>query len=80
MDISGYIKDNSLKIIVKPNSDKNEILGYIPEKQALKVAIKAPPENNKANIEIIKFFNRLTKKQTHIITGLTSKEKLLKFS
>ena len=73
MDISGFIKDSSLKIIVKPNSNKNEIIEYLPEKQALKVAIKAPPEDNKANIEIIKFFNRLTKKQTRIVAGLTSK-------
>lgn len=80
MDISDYIKYSSLKIIVKPNSNKNEILEYIPEKQALKVAIKAPPENNKANIEIIKFFSRLTKKKARIAGGLTSKEKLLKFS
>jgi uncharacterized protein (TIGR00251 family) len=80
MDITDYIKGNSLKIIVRPNSAKNEILGFIPEKQAVKVSIKAPPENNKANIEVIKFFNRLTKKQTHIIAGLKSKEKLLKFS
>lgn len=80
MDITSYIKDNSLKIIVKPNSKKNEIIGYDSQKQALKLAIKAPPENNKANIEVIKFFNRLTKKQVKIIKGLTSKEKLLKFS
>ena len=79
MDVSSYIKDSSLKIIVKPNSGKNEILGYISEKHAVKVAIKAPPEDNKANIEVIKFFNRLTKRQTRIISGLTSKEKLLKF-
>jgi uncharacterized protein len=80
MAISDYIKGNSLKIIVKPNSRKNEILGYDDGKKVLKVSIKAPPENNKANIEVIKLFNRLTKKQTHIISGLTSKEKLLKFS
>lgn len=80
MDISDYIKGSYLKIIVKPNSNKNEILGYDNEKKAMKVSIKAPPENNRANIEIIKFFNRLTKKHTSIISGLTSKEKLLKFS
>ncbi|MBW2992677.1 DUF167 domain-containing protein [Candidatus Woesearchaeota archaeon] len=80
MEIISYIKNNSLKIIVKPNSKKNDILNYDKNKQALKVSIKAPPENNKANIEIIKFFNKLTKKHTKIIKGLTSKEKLLKFS
>lgn len=80
MNIDDYIKDNSLKIIIKPNSKKNEILDYNKQKQALRVSIKAPPENNKANIEIIKFFSKLTKKQVKIIKGLTSKEKLLKFS
>lgn len=80
MDIKNYIEDNSLKIIVKPNSKQNKIIEYNKAKQALKIAIKAQPEKGKANLEIIKFFNKLTKKQTKIIKGLTSKEKLLKFS
>ena len=80
MDINDHIKNNSLKIIVKPNSKKNQVLNYDKQHQALKVAIKAPPEKGKANLEIIKFFRKLTKKQTKIIKGLTSKEKLLKFS
>lgn len=79
MNLSNYIKDSSLKIIVKPNSKKNEILNYDKNKKALRVTIKAPPKNNKANLEIIKFFSKLTKKQVKIIKGLTSKEKLLKF-
>lgn len=79
MDVKPYIKNNSLKIIVKPNSKKKEILGLNKEKQALKVAIKAEAQKGKANLEIIKFFNKLTKKQTKIIKGLASKEKLLKF-
>lgn len=80
MDINSHIKDSSLKIIVRSNSGKNEILGYDKNKQALRVKIKAQSENNKANLEIIKFFNKLAKKQTKIIRGIKSKEKLLKFS
>ena len=77
MDISKYIKNNKLKIIVKPNSPKNKILKY--EKNALKIAIKAKPEKGQANKEIIKFFSKLLKKKTSIIRGLKSKEKILKF-
>jgi len=72
------ITQNPFKIIVKPNSPKSELLGYDKERQAYRVAIKAKPEDNKANIEIIKFFSRLLKKRVHIISGLKSKEKLLK--
>lgn len=79
MDLSNYLKNNTLSIIVKPNSSKNEILGYDETKKALKVSIKAQPENNKANIEIIKFFSKLTGKKVKIISGLTSKNKILKF-
>ncbi len=80
MNLDEFVVSNSLKIIVKPNSKKNEIIIYDKQKKALKITIKAPPENNKANLEIIKFFNKLTKKNTKIIKGLTSKEKLLKFT
>jgi uncharacterized protein (TIGR00251 family) len=76
MNLLDYIKDNRLKIIVKPNSPKNEIIGY---DNGLRVNIKAPAENNKANIEVIKFFRKITKRDVNIISGLKSKKKVLKF-
>ena len=78
--IEKYFKDNKLSIIVKPNSSKNEIKSYCNNRNALKVNIKAPAENNKANIEIIKYFSKLTKKQVKIISGLTSKKKIIRFT
>ncbi len=69
-----------IKIIVKPNAKKDELLGFDEERQAYKVAIAAPPEDNKANIAVIKFFTRLTKKKVTIVTGLTSKQKILNIS
>ena len=80
VDFSKYIKNNFLKILVKPNSSKNEILDYDSDKEALKVAISAPAEDNKANIEVIKFFKKLTKKNVSIKFGIKSKEKVLKFT
>jgi len=72
------IKENPFKIIVKTGSNKNEVIGYDENRQAYKVAISALPENNKANIEIIKFFSKLLKKRVYIIKGIRNKEKILK--
>lgn len=74
-----YIKNGHLKIIVKPNSRENEILSYDSDRNALRVSIAAPAEDNKANIEVIKFFSKLLKKKVRIKSGLRSKEKLLEF-
>jgi len=45
-----------------------------------RVDVAAPPEDNKANREIIKFFSKLTKKKVTILTGLTSKKKVLRIA
>ena len=80
MNIEKYIQNNSLKIIVKPNAKKNEILGYDESRKAVKVAIAAQAEKGKANLEVVKFFSKLLKKPVKIKSGLTSKEKLLKIA
>lgn len=80
MNIEDYMKNNSLKIIVKPNASKSEILGYDESRQAVKVAIAAPPDKGKANKEVIKFFSKLLKRKIEIKIGLKSREKVLVFS
>ena len=79
IDISKYIIDDRLTISVKPNSSKNEITCFDDDKKILKVNIRAPAENNKANIEVIKFFSKLTKKEVKIMSGFTAKKKVLRF-
>lgn len=78
MEIKDYIKNNSLTIIAKPNSPATEIIKWDEEKQALRINVKAKPENNKANLEIIKFFSKLLKKRVEIIKGFKNREKLLR--
>ena len=80
MNIENHIKNNRLKIIVKPNCGENQIMGFDSAKDAVKVAICAPAEDNKANIEVVKFFSKLLKKKVRIRSGLRSKEKLLQIS
>ncbi|MBD3313487.1 YggU family protein [Candidatus Woesearchaeota archaeon] len=72
--------DNLMRIIVKPNSPKSEIIAVDEARNALRVNIKAPPEKGKANKEVVKFFSKLLKKKVEIVSGKTSKEKLLKIS
>ena len=63
-------------VIVKPNSPKNEVINQ--DNNILKIALKAQPEQGKANIELVKFFKKHFKKDIKIISGLTSKKKLVK--
>lgn len=67
-----------IKIKAVPNSSKNEICELLDN--ALKVKIKAPAVENKANEELVKFFSKLLKvlKSSVILkSGGTSKLKSL---
>ncbi|MBN2459459.1 YggU family protein [Candidatus Woesearchaeota archaeon] len=74
---SEFIKDNTLRILVKPNKRQDYILGYDYERKALIVDIKAPAEQNKANKEVVKFFRKILKKNVKIKSGHTSHLKVL---
>lgn len=69
-----------MKLTVKilPNSKKSEIIGY--ENEILKIKIKAPPLEGKANEELIRFLSKkwkIPKSKIKIMKGLTSKIKIL---
>ena len=71
------IKELKFKIIVKPNSRENKIEGFDNERNAYRISIKAKPEDNKTNIEIIKFLSKSLKKKVRIVSGLKSREKII---
>ena len=75
-----FVKDGKLSVIVKPNSRDNEVVGWDEVRNALKINIKAEPENNKANIELIKFLSKILKKDVSIISGFTNKKKVLRIN
>jgi len=76
MDISDCIVNNSLTIKAKPNTKKTKITKV--KNNIIHLDVAAPAEHNKANIEILKFFTKLLKKQVTFVKGKTSKEKVLK--
>ena len=46
-------------------------------RNAYKISIKARAEDNKANIELMKFLSKTTKKKARIVSGLRSREKIV---
>lgn len=70
-----------LKLKVIPGSSKDCIMGWLGD--ALKVKIKAPPENGKANAAVEKFmakFLGVSRKDLTIISGFTSPNKIIEIS
>jgi uncharacterized protein (TIGR00251 family) len=78
-DISSYTNNNVLKVIVKPNAPKTEVLSFDNNKQALRIAVAAVPDKDKANTELLKFLKRQTGRKAEIITGVKNREKTIRF-
>ncbi len=71
-------KSGTLKVEIKPNAVRNEVTGWIPEKGAFKVSVKAPPKEGRANMGLVKFLSKLLKREVRIVSGHTSRRKVLK--
>lgn len=71
-------KENQIKAIIKPNSRKNKI-DRVDSKGVYHISIKAPPEKNKANKELLKFLRKTFRKPVRIISGLKTRRKVLEF-
>ncbi|MDO8510744.1 MAG: DUF167 domain-containing protein [Nanoarchaeota archaeon] len=74
MDISKHLENGRLKIKVIPHAGRTEL---IEESGKLKLYLKAAPEKNKANLELIKFFKKEYKLSVRIKSGETNREKVL---
>lgn len=74
----GCISEDSFRVLVKPNASRNEILSYDDARKAYKISIKEPAEDNRANIELIKFLSKEMGKRVKIISGHTSKIKTVR--
>ena len=64
---------------VKPNSSKQEIVNFGDFRYL--VYLKSPPEDNKANIELINLMSkhlRVSPAKMHISFGKSSDEKMIK--
>jgi uncharacterized protein (TIGR00251 family) len=66
----------TLVVKVKPNAPKTRIISE--DGDNLTIEISAPAEQNKANIELIKFLGKHFNGDVKILRGLTSKTKLIR--
>lgn len=67
-----------IRVKVKPNSSKNEVESFGNNRYL--VYLKEPPENNRANLELIKILSKelgVPPKSLEIKFGKTSNEKLI---
>jgi uncharacterized protein (TIGR00251 family) len=60
---------------VRPGAPKTQITKE--EEGVVFLDVKARPENNEANLEVIKFFHKKYKKPVSIVGGLKSRKKIL---
>jgi uncharacterized protein (TIGR00251 family) len=71
----------TIKIKVEPRSSKSEIVGAYGD--ALKVKLTSPPVEGKANKELIELLSKklkVRKKDIEIISGQSSKNKVVKIA
>jgi uncharacterized protein (TIGR00251 family) len=79
MNILNFLMSGeSVNLVVKPNSPKTLLKEFDESRSAFLMDVHAIPENNKANIEIIKYFKKNYKIDIVIISGFTSKKKRIK--
>ncbi len=63
-----------IKIKVKPNSGEQNV----EEKEDFYIVkLKSAPENNKANLELVKLLKKYFKKQVNIKSGFSSRNKVV---
>jgi len=77
--MSAFIKETEdgviLRVYVQPKAKKNRIEGVDEWRGRLKVRIKAPPVEGKANRELVKFLSDLLGARVSIVRGSTGREK-----
>ncbi len=67
-------------VLVKVKTSARKTLVLDIKDDMLYLAVAAPPEDGKANVEIEKFLSKLSGRKAIIKHGHTAKEKLVQFS
>ncbi|CAD5244185.1 DUF167 domain-containing protein [Thermococcus camini] len=69
-------KDGTILLVyVQPKAKRNEIEGVDEWRGRLKVKIKAPPVDGKANKELVRFLSKVLGAEVELVRGETSREK-----
>ncbi|NBX18780.1 MAG: YggU family protein [Proteobacteria bacterium] len=69
-----------IRIRVKPNCSKSQLIGYNPVRKALELALNAPPRDGEANAALIDWLRvalKLTRSRIQIFSGEKSRDKVI---
>jgi uncharacterized protein (TIGR00251 family) len=69
-----------IKVHLQPGAKRNEIVGRHGDAIKIKIKIKAPPVDGKANEALIEFLSEtlgIAKSKIEIVSGHTSRQKLV---
>jgi len=77
MQLAEHIRNGKLAVRVKPNAKETKIQGYDDGRKAVLIDVAAPPEDDKANVELLKFLKRELGKPVLLHSGATSREKII---
>jgi uncharacterized protein (TIGR00251 family) len=75
---SDALAKGSVTVTVKPNAKSSELLGHDPTLGTFRVAIKAPPRKGAANKELVRFVSKMVGKRVEIVSGFSSRTKVLR--
>lgn len=75
MNLQKHLKSNTLILRVVPRAGREEL---VETENGLKLFLKAPAEDNKANVELIKFFKKEFGLRVEIVSGWKRREKVVK--
>ena len=67
-----------IEVRAKPNAKKSEILKV--ENDVYFIALKAAPEKGEANLELVKVLAKYFKKKARLVSGFTSKRKVVEIA
>jgi uncharacterized protein (TIGR00251 family) len=79
-EILKHVVNGKLAVLATPNAKKTEVLGWDEARQALRVAIAAPPEKSRANIGLVKFLSKLLGKRAELVAGAAGRKKILRLN
>jgi uncharacterized protein (TIGR00251 family) len=77
VNLEQYLRNNRLHVHVKPNAPETKLQGYDKARDAVTIAVAAPPENNKANIALLKFVKKQLGRPVALKSGATSRDKVI---
>lgn len=72
-----FPSSGKVRVLVKTDAAETKMMGFDEERKVWRVEVAAPAVENRANVELLKFFSRFVKKPVRVVSGLSSKEKIL---